>query len=551
PIAETLLELSVARTPSAAWEAGWRTIGVLVRVVGAIALASRARVGDRPTGELAARVKALVERGLDTEEWIELATMLVEPFATRPQAHPVPELVELLWTGRQPRRLFDTVHAARRGADVIDNEIVVALLGELAKLLRACAFLTDYRWVAAINGGEVWMGSRRHPRERLRLPADAASGTVWLVDADGVAIMELSPFVAIMPPAPGADDEAFLIDGPAKRGVRAVAWPREFERHDEELWRFVDTHLTPLTGRATGDERRDSAPYRGLASFGQGDAAMFFGREREVEAVVNRMRVQPLIAVVGPSGVGKSSFVHAGVLPALPDSWQTLSLRPGASPLAALEARLVAAGLASAGVADAVRADPLALGKLLDDAAQRQGVRVVLVIDQLEEVFTQCRDVTTRDQLARALAHIGGGDSPVCVIATLRDDFLVRAAELPGLGGRLAGGLELVTLPDPIALRRILVEPLRQVGYTFESDALPDEMVAEVREHPSALVLLSFAAAKLWEFRDRGFRHIPRRAYEAVGGVTGALARHAEDTLSALPEEDHALVRELFRHLVT
>ena len=106
-------------------------------------------------------------------------------------------------------------------------------------------------------------------------------------------------------------------------------------------------------------------------------------------------------------------------------------------------------------------------------------------------------------------------------------------------------------MPDPGALLRILVSPLKRVGYKFESDKMPEEMIAEVREHPGALALLSFAALKLWDLRDRGFRHIPRRAYAAVGGVVGALAKHAEDTLAELTPEHHKLVRELFRHLVT
>ncbi|HUJ59395.1 MAG TPA: protein kinase [Kofleriaceae bacterium] len=548
PLAEALLELAAAREPGAAWEAGWCVVGVLARVLGAIALGSAARIGERTLPDAAAaRVRALVERGLDVEEWLALGAELTAPFADKAQGHPVPDLVAAFASG-----LFAPLLALRGGGDAVDAERVQLLLGELGKVLRGCAFLVDYRWVAArAGGGELWMGPRRHPRERVELPATALAGTLWLVDGDGAPVLELSPLVHIAPPAPGADDEAFVLDGPAKRGARAVAWPREFERYDDGLWQFVDQQLVPLRDRGAAAEAGDVAPYRGLSSFGPGDAAMFFGREREVEATVNRLRVQPLIAVVGPSGVGKSSFVHAGVVPALPETWQTISLRPGASPLAAVESRLGAAGIVASGLADKLRGEPRALGAALEDGARRQGTRIVVVIDQLEEMFTQCRDAATRDQFARALSAIGGESSPVHVVLTLRDDFLVRAAELPGLGARLQAGLELVTLPDPNALRRILVEPLRRVGYAFENEALPDEMVSSVREHPGALALLSFAAAKLWELRDRGFRHIPKRAYEAIGGVAGALARHAEDTLSALPGEDHALVRELFRHLVT
>src|SRR5262249_26801132 len=145
-------------------------------------------------------------------------------------------------------------------------------------------------------------------------------------------------------------------------------------------------------------------------------SAMFFGREREVEAVVNRLRVQPLIVVVGPSGVGKSSFVHAGVLPALPETWHPITLRPGPQPLTALAARPAAAGVAPKALADQVRLVPDTLRTVLDDAAQRQGSNVVIVIDQLEEMFTQCRDVETRDAFARALAAASGDGASTRVI---------------------------------------------------------------------------------------------------------------------------------------
>ncbi len=547
PLAESLLALSAARAPQAARDAAWRVVDVLARVLATTALAARARFGARDTESAARHIVALMTRGLDLDEWFALSAALTAPFATRVHAFAVPELVALVWDDGQPRRVFDRLLALRSDhrAEQVEAAAVSHLLVELGVVLRASAFLADYPWVAA--GGDTWMGPRRNPREHRELPATSG---VWLTDLDGTALVELSPLVRIAPPSPGADDELFLIDGPAKRGARSVSWPREFERFDEDSLRFVDEHLARVDARSATDDR-DLAPFRGLASFGAGDASMFFGREREVEAVVNRLRIQPMIAVVGPSGVGKSSFVHAGVVPALPDTWHTLSLRPGIDPLGSIERRLIAANAATAGLAEQIRNDPAALSKTLDVYARSQGGAVVVVVDQLEELFTQCRDQTTREQLARALARVGRSDSAVRLVATLRDDFLVRAAELPDLGPLLATSLELVTLPDPVTLRRILVEPLRQVGYSFEIDTMPDEMVAAVREHPGALALLSFAAAKLWELRDRSFRQLTLRSYEAIGGVAGALARHAEDTLSQAAADDHPLVRELFRHLVT
>src|SRR5258708_9885623 len=105
----------------------------------------------------------------------------------------------------------------------------------------------------------------------------------------------------------------------------------------------------------------------------------------------------------------------------------------------------------------------------------------------------------------------------------------------------------------PVAedLLRILIEPARHAGYEFEDAALPAEMVEEVADEPGALALISFTAAKLWELRDRHFKQLTRKAYKSLGGVGGALARHAELTLDAMPQEERHLTREAFRHLVT
>jgi WD40 repeat protein len=119
------------------------------------------------------------------------------------------------------------------------------------------------------------------------------------------------------------------------------------------------------------------------------------------------------------------------------------------------------------------------------------------------------------------------------------------------LRNRIAHGLQLLTVPVSDDLHRILVEPARRAGYEFEDPELPAEMVAEVADQAGALALISFTASKLWELRDRHFRQLTRSAYRALGGVGGALARHAEVTLDAMPPEQRALAREAFRHLVT
>ena len=384
-----------------------------------------------------------------------------------------------------------------------------------------------------------------------------------LINGIGTAVVSLWPLVQVEPPSPGFAPELWLLAGrgrgraPARARLTSVTG--QLERSDDEIWprlglRRLDR--TTAIGRAAAAEDEvvasedDAAPYRGLSTFTESDAGLFFGREREVEGFVNRLRSMPLIAVVGPSGAGKSSFVQAGVLPGLGPDWTSLVIRPGTSPLANLCARLTSLGVNM--TPDEIRADAGALGRALRARADATGLGLLLVVDQFEELFTLSLDEPEHEAYAQALVEVApDADDMVRVVITLRDDFLVRAAGLVALRERLAASLQLLTTPVPADLLRILREPARRAGYEFEDDALPKEMVDEVTNHPAALALLSFTAYQLWQFRDRHFRQLPRKAYVALGGVGGALAQHAEATLAAMTDAERAVVREEFRHLVT
>src|SRR5262249_49743264 len=155
-----------------------------------------------------------------------------------------------------------------------------------------------------------------------------------------------------------------------------------------------------------------------------------------------------------------------------------------------------------------------------------------LVVDQLEELFTLCLDTSQREAYARALAGAARDtQTPLRVVFTLRDDFLLRADGLTAFRNRLSMGIQLLTTPGHGDLLRIVTEPARRAGFEFDDPALPAEMVEEVSEQPGALALLSFTASQLWEARDRHFRRLLRGAYDAMGGVAGALAKHAENTV--------------------
>ncbi len=556
PLAEAIALCEASRHPHQARDAARQATSVAVRLVAATALACHQHVGPGAASDptLGDALRALRRPSLSDQAWLALARELARPFASLRDAYPVPELVDFLFgPGSAALDQLVALHAARdRGGD--SEERVVGLLEEMMPMLEATlgglAFLSDYPLAVPGEGdAELWIGARS-ARRRIglssrRLPA----GRPALIDQSGLPVVCLWPYVQVLEPSPGAEPRLFFFDGKGTRGARLVALPHAFEHEDAGLWEALGG-LIRDDGAAPGPA--EQCPFPGLAAFTREDAAHFTGRERETEAAVNRLRQQPLLAVVGPSGAGKSSFVQAGILPALPADWVAVVTRPGPTPLVSLAARLEAAGVAVGDLRAEVEEHAGALGALLRAHLAARQSTAVLVVDQLEELFTLCDDPGERELYAAALVRAARSpDDRVRVIVTLRDDFLVRAAALAGFGARLAPAMQILATPAEPELVRILCEPLARAGYELDDPALAGEMVREVAERPGALALLSFAASKLWELRDQRFRQLSRKAYLSIGGIGGALARHADATFAALHGEEQRLVRELFRHAVT
>ncbi|GAG49066.1 unnamed protein product, partial [marine sediment metagenome] len=152
------------------------------------------------------------------------------------------------------------------------------------------------------------------------------------------------------------------------------------------------------------------------------------------------------------------------------------------------------------------------------------------------------------------LALLYAGDDPAGptrVVLTLREDFLGRLAAFPEFVTEVSRGIVVIRTPGPEALRETLTQPLARVGYRFEDPALVDAMVAEVAREPAGLPLLQFAAQRLWEGRDREGQRLRRSTYEAIGGVAGALADHADQVIDSLVGEAAPAARHVLLRLVT
>lgn len=321
--------------------------------------------------------------------------------------------------------------------------------------------------------------------------------------------------------------------------------PRERFASGEELREALEA-LQPSRRHAVSAGEN---PYRGLRAFEAAHRGVFFGRGAEIDAVVERLRAEPMIIVTGDSGVGKSSLCRAGVVPAvlegaLGGAWAAITVVPGRRPLDEL-----GRALGDPALGDRLREAPEILARELRRFA---GERHLLVFfDQLEELIAigEPRDVEALDE---ALGPIAEGQPWIRLLATARADFLSKLAALPRLGRELSSRLSFLRPLPPERIRQVIVGPAEATGIAFESEAIVAELVeATAKAGEGGLPLLSFALADLWEARDREHGVIRRAAVEKIGGVEGALSRHADEVVDSMTLDDRKGVRAILARLVS
>jgi formylglycine-generating enzyme required for sulfatase activity len=232
---------------------------------------------------------------------------------------------------------------------------------------------------------------------------------------------------------------------------------------------------------------------------------------------------------------------------------QVITLVPGRRPLAELAAALASVKAEGEGAPPSSRLDVGDDPESMVRALQRRvahGSGVVFFVDQLEELLTLAKPADAV-RFAEVLARLGSVAAGVRVLATVRGDFFTRLVALPGLGEELARALYVLRPLDAHAIRAAITGPARRTGVKFESEALVDALVEEGAEAAGGLPLLQFAMAELWEARDLREQRIPAAALDAIGGVAGALARHADAVIAALGSAEQAAARSILVRLVT
>ncbi len=340
-----------------------------------------------------------------------------------------------------------------------------------------------------------------------------------------------------------------------------------------------------------------AAPFKGLHYFDEADAGLFFGRELLVARIVGRLREalasspssgvgrgggRFLALIVGASGSGKSSLVRAGVIPALKrgealadgtlppegcERWRVHLFTPGPHPLESLALSLTREAesvTAAATLADDLTRDERALHLYVRRlmSPEEAGNRLLLVVDQFEELFTLARDEAeqrafvdnllyaagspTPERPARSGEGAGGGGGPTVVIITLRADFYAHCARFPNLREALSRHQEYIGAMTQEELRRAIEEPAREGEWSFEP-GLVDLLLQDVGDEPGALPLLSHALLETWK-RRRG-RMLTFTGYAESGGIRGAIAKTAQRVYQRLAPEEQGIARGIFLRL--
>jgi hypothetical protein len=314
-------------------------------------------------------------------------------------------------------------------------------------------------------------------------------------------------------------------------------------------------------GDATGGRAPVRNPYKGLRPFVEADAGVFFGRDRLVGELVDRL-ARPgtdgrFVGLVGPSGSGKSSVARAGLVPALragaapgSDRWFVVTMLPGRDPFGELEAALLRNAVnPPASQGDQLTSSTEGLGRTIKRILPNDETELLLVIDQFEELFTLVEDEDTRIRFLDGLvAAVTDPRARLRVVATLRGDFYDRPLRYPGIAELFPAHHVAVMPLSGHEIDQAVSGPARRVDVALEP-GLVSTIVADVAEHPTALPLMQYALAELFDHRSDGI--LTAADYHAIGGVTGALSRRADELHDDLSPAGQSAARLLFSRLVT
>lgn len=303
-------------------------------------------------------------------------------------------------------------------------------------------------------------------------------------------------------------------------------------------------------------------PYKGLRAFDESDTEDFFGRDDLVETLYQRVRNvsrkgsdgSRFLAVVGASGSGKSSVIGAGLIPLLrkhSSDWYVVKMTPGSHPIESLS---VAVGGVATQPVDEIqqifkREKTEGLHSVLKTMFEQQHGELVLFMDQFEEVYTLCQDEAERTHLLDILyTAVMAQDSHIRLIIALRADYFDRPLDHAEFGKLMQTRTQVVLPMNADEIRSAIVKPAENAKLQVE-DALVRQIIQDVEGQSGALPLMQFALYEMFKSR-KGSLTLTLKAYRDDGGMSGMLARRADEIYSTLSRERKSIVREMFLRLV-
>nr|WP_322715950.1 caspase family protein [Nostoc sp. ChiQUE02]MDZ8228805.1 caspase family protein [Nostoc sp. ChiQUE02] len=295
---------------------------------------------------------------------------------------------------------------------------------------------------------------------------------------------------------------------------------------------------------------RDECPYRGLEAFEKQHEQFFFGRKLVVEEILKKLAQAQFVPIIGASGSGKSSVVRAGLIPQLENNgWQVLEpIKPGIEPLAKLRATFEPffQRREIQQLYDLIHSHQDGLHRVLERLPGSE--RLLLVVDQFEEVFTLCPQEEERRKFIELLTNCSVGER-LAIVTTMRADFLEPCLHYPSLTQLIQN--QAVYMPPLVGaeLEQAIASGANRQGYCFE-DGLRGEIMQDVGTEQGCLALLQFALTELWKERDRQKHQLTVEKYKVIGGVIGALNQHAENIYHNFTQKQQEWVKQIFLKLV-
>ena len=307
----------------------------------------------------------------------------------------------------------------------------------------------------------------------------------------------------------------------------------------------------------------EESPYQGLEAFTRDKAKFFYGRQDIVDQLMKKLAETNFVPLIGISGIGKSSVVLAGLAPQLEaQGWQLLGpFKPGVKPLAALQEAFcslfdqpedkheVYTLIETEGIERVLNLGP---EDLIDppELPKRDTARILLVIDQFEEIFTVCQSEDERTLFIQRITEISQKPNfPLAIVTTMREDFVESWLSYGSLIQAIQQQAVRLGSLEGEDLIKAIVEPAKKLGYCF-GEGLLELILADVEQEKNCLPLLEFALTELWKDRDKKQRRLTATAYRQMGGVKGALNKRAEQIYRQLNSNQQDWVRRICLKLV-